>query len=237
MPGVAGALELRTEQIGEVQEPERAEPVVERDDHDVALLRERGAVVPRCVTGSEHERAAVDPHHHRSLGVVARGRPHVEIEAVLAGDRFRPAEHRVHRERALRALRRELGRVAHTVPRVLALRCHPAPRADRRRRVRDSLEHGDAVVLEPSTLPLRVCVIMAGSVGRAAEPCRRGAVIGRDDVAPPTASARRPGRRRALRRSRRRRSCGRTRRLLERARPGSRRCGRRARPSCSRRAQ
>ena len=45
--GVARTGELVAEQVGEVQEPERPEPVVDRDDDDVAVLRELRAVVPR----------------------------------------------------------------------------------------------------------------------------------------------------------------------------------------------
>ena len=44
----------------------------------------RGAVVPRHRARAEHVRAAVDPHHHRAARVVARRRPHVEVEAVFA---------------------------------------------------------------------------------------------------------------------------------------------------------
>ena len=40
--GVARAGELRAEDLVEVQEPERAEPVVDADDHDVAVRRRSG---------------------------------------------------------------------------------------------------------------------------------------------------------------------------------------------------
>ena len=81
--------------VGEVQEAERAEPVVDRDDDDVAVLREVRAVVPRHRARAEDVRAAVDPHHHRPARVVARGRPHVEVEAVFA--RRRPRARRASR--------------------------------------------------------------------------------------------------------------------------------------------
>ena len=84
MPRLPDPSNCVAERVGEVQEAERPEPVVDRDDDDVAVRHELGAVVPRRVARAEDERAAVDPEHHRPLGVVARRCPHVEVEAVFA---------------------------------------------------------------------------------------------------------------------------------------------------------
>ena len=64
-----GAVERR---MGE--ETERAEPVVERGDHD-ALLGEKLA---GDGARSSAEPAAVQPHHHRACGIVGRGSPDVD---------------------------------------------------------------------------------------------------------------------------------------------------------------
>ena len=72
IPALPEPRELLAEDVVEVEEAERAEPVVDGHDHDVAVLREPGAVVDRRRTGAVHERAAVDPEHHRALGVVER---------------------------------------------------------------------------------------------------------------------------------------------------------------------
>ena len=94
-PALPEPCELGAEQVGEVQEAERPEPVVDRDDDDVAVLHERVPSYHGVSPAPEHERAAVDPHHHRPPRVVARGRPHVEVEAVLARYAALLAEHRV----------------------------------------------------------------------------------------------------------------------------------------------
>ena len=51
---------------------EHAEPVVRRDQDDVAVLLQPARVVD--VGAARHERAAVYKHHHRHLGVVCRVR-------------------------------------------------------------------------------------------------------------------------------------------------------------------
>src|SRR5207253_2877036 len=82
--GVARTGERAVEEIGEVEEPERTEAIVDRDDHEVAVDRELRAVVPGCVAGAPDERTAVDPNHHRAARVVASRGPDVEVETVFA---------------------------------------------------------------------------------------------------------------------------------------------------------
>ena len=74
------------------QEPQRAEPIVDGDDDDVAPRDQPPAVVG--LAAAAHERAAVDPHHHRPRRSRRRRRPHVEGQAVLVA---LPAELRVCR--------------------------------------------------------------------------------------------------------------------------------------------
>ena len=84
---ISRARVLRAEQLGEVQVAEKTEAIVDRDHHDVAAGREVRAVVPRRVARAPYERAAVDPHYDGTRGIVAAGRPDVEVETVLAARR------------------------------------------------------------------------------------------------------------------------------------------------------
>ena len=93
-------------QLGVVQEAERAEPVVDRHDDHVAAPREPRAVVEEGRARAHHERAAVDPDHHRAALRVGRGRPDVEREAVLRLAIGRHADQAAHEPH----LRHELGR-------------------------------------------------------------------------------------------------------------------------------
>ena len=69
------------------------------------------AVVPRLGAGAGLEAAAVDPHHHRqALGRRRRGRPDVQVQAVLAR---RAREVDVAEDVTLHALRPELDRLAY----------------------------------------------------------------------------------------------------------------------------
>ena len=116
------------------EEAERAEPVVDRDDHR-AVRRELGAVV---VAGAVLlEAAAVDPHQDRAPAKAAtrRGRVDVEVQAVLA-------ERAGRRERArrLRAARPERRRVPDSGPARGRLRWPPPQVPGRRRRVRQPQE-------------------------------------------------------------------------------------------------
>ena len=101
------------------EEAERADAVVHVDDDD-APLGEPSAVVDRHVTGAAAEAAAVDPHEHGPALALARRRPDVEVQAVLADW---PAQQELLRPRAerdrrrLHARRRELVGGAHSAPR------------------------------------------------------------------------------------------------------------------------
>ena len=97
------------------EEAERAQPVVDRD-HDGALRRELGAVV--VAGGILSEAASVDPDEHRatiSAAAAQSRRGDVQVQAVL-GDGAGRQEQVLERVRLLWAARRELGRVADTVP-------------------------------------------------------------------------------------------------------------------------
>ena len=97
------------------EEAERAQPVVDRD-HDGALRRELGAVV--VAGGILSEAASVNPDEHRatiSAATVQVRRGDVQVQAVL-GDRAGRQEQVLERVRLLWAARRELARVADTVP-------------------------------------------------------------------------------------------------------------------------
>ena len=121
------------------EEAERAEAVVDRDDHR-AVGRELGAVV---VAGAVlDETSAVDPHQHRPAALIViayRRRVDVQVQAVLAD---RPGR----REWAgrLRAARPELRRVADAPPAGRRLRGAPPQVAGRGSGVgnAEKLSHG-----------------------------------------------------------------------------------------------
>ena len=94
-----------------------------------------------------HERAAVDPHHHRAARRRRVGRPHVEVQAVLAGDRRVEVAvaQGIGVERLLACVGAELRRVADPVPRGGWLGRQEAVGAEGRGRERDAAEHDDAV--------------------------------------------------------------------------------------------
>ena len=108
------------------------------------------------------ERAAVDPHHHRSRrSPVDRRRPDVQAQAVLVG---LPAEFRVGTG-ILDASRPRLGGVAHPVPCRRRRRRPPAQRADRRCGVRDSGEQPVVPLDLPRTVPVAVCTSEVSDCG------------------------------------------------------------------------
>ena len=121
------------------QEPERTEPVVD-GHHGYAVLNQLGGVVIIAFAG--YQRAAVDPHHDRvaRTRLVTAWREDVQEEAVLR--RAGLAEGR----RRLRAVRRELGRLAHARPAGGGLRRLPPQRADRWRGVRKAEKFIDCPV-------------------------------------------------------------------------------------------
>ena len=92
--GVAGGRVALAEQIAEMQIAERAESMVDGDQHDVAATAQVDAVVDQARARSGGEAAAVEPHQDRPLAAIDRRRPHVEEEAVLArvGRRLRGGE-------------------------------------------------------------------------------------------------------------------------------------------------
>ncbi len=111
---------------------EHTQPVVDRHDHGVVLGREPPRVVLRAA--ARGERAAVDPHHHRTVPGRTRRRRDVEVQAVL-DRRTRLAQLRV-----LRADRRGHRGVPHALPRRGRLRITPPVLAHRRRGERNIAE-------------------------------------------------------------------------------------------------
>ena len=160
---------------------EDVEAVVDRDDDDVTSAGDVGAVVEQHRSGAGLEAAAVEPHHHRPLGVVARRRPDVEAEAVLADRRavaLRTAEGEAGERSAARCRRRRSPRRCPSTARPAAVpRNRLAP--DGRRAVADALEDADAVVDRcpapgrARSRPPRMCssrsVLAAGVVFRGTE--------------------------------------------------------------------
>src|SRR6202521_1726833 len=121
------------------EEPDRSEPIVERDD-DGTLFREPRAVVAFFAAEPGEETAAVDPDHHGALQrpSIYRVRPDVEKEAVLrdaGGERIDVAVRLV-----LDAVVAELICGVHTAPVLRWLRRLPAQLADWRRGVGDAAE-------------------------------------------------------------------------------------------------
>ena len=119
------------------QETQRTQPVVDRDDHDVASGRQPARVVN--VAAAVDEPAAVDPHHHRTfLAVLSAGRsPDVECQAVFAGG----FAHARLETGVLHALRPGLGGVQHARPARRRPRHLPSQWSHRRRGIRNVLEH------------------------------------------------------------------------------------------------
>ncbi len=129
-------------ELGVREETERAEPVVDRDEHDVPL-RERLAVVPRFGAGASLKPSAVDPHHHRqTIGGRLCRRPEVQRQAVLA----QVLEDDVAEDLSLQAAWPERRGVANALPRLHRARRLPAQRSNRRRGIRNRLEDPDAAV-------------------------------------------------------------------------------------------
>ena len=119
------------------QEAQRTQPVVDRDDDDVASGRQPARVID--VAAAVDEASAVDPHHHRALLVVlcARRSPDVERQAVFAGRLAHPR----FESGVLHALRPGLGGVQHPRPPRRRPRQLPSQRPHRRCRIRNALEH------------------------------------------------------------------------------------------------
>ena len=128
--------------VAEEQEALRGQPVV--DGHaDHAVPGERRAVVRADRSRSVHERAAVDPDEHGQPARAGVGRPHVEVQAVLARDHFLGEQRLVlRRVVTLGHGRSECGRVSLARPGRDGLGREHAVRAERRCRVGDAEEGG-----------------------------------------------------------------------------------------------
>src|SRR5689334_14512993 len=119
------------------EEPERAEPVVDRDDDGAGGRELRTVVVACCVF---RETATVDPDEYGMSALTARvsvGRVDVEVQAVLRDRAGR--EERVPLL-LLRTARSELRRVADTGPTIGRLRGAPAKLPNGRSGVRQPAE-------------------------------------------------------------------------------------------------
>ena len=135
-PVVARRTARPRRQRGMRQEPERAEAVVDRDDHRSLSCQQRRVIVPSGVSG---QATPVDPHQNRAprcVGIAKRRRVHVQIQTVLI-QRTRRREG----SRLLGAARRELGRISDAVPRWCGLRCLPPEWPGRRCGIRHTAEH------------------------------------------------------------------------------------------------
>ncbi len=111
------------------EESEDAQPVVHGDDY-YALVREMLPILPCFRGAASGKAAAVDPHHHRQLGVlVLRGGPHIQREAIFADARI--AKDHIRIELGLYAVCAKAGGLARAVPLRRRLRRFPAQRANR----------------------------------------------------------------------------------------------------------
>ena len=133
-------------EVGEVEEAEGAEAVVDRHHHRVAAARQRDAVVEGLCRGADHEAAAVDPHQHRAAaGVGGRGED-VERETVLVELADLHAGQR-DREGSLGRAEAEGLRLAHAAPGLGGLGRTEAQLADRGAGEGNAPEGQDAVLL------------------------------------------------------------------------------------------
>ena len=133
-------------EFGMREEAEDAEAVVHRND-DNAFLGEVGTVLSRLGGCARDETAAINPDHHGQLvfaGAELRGRPHVEVETVLAG----PGSRKImsSKDAALHAARAEFGGLARAFPLGGPRRWLPAKVADGRCGVGDAQECVDRAV-------------------------------------------------------------------------------------------
>ena len=164
------------------EEPEDAEPVVQRDDHcavprercaavEVAAVRERDRIGRR----STDVAASVEPHHDGELRGGGVRRPDVEVQAVLVRAR-RGLKRRI---RHLRAAFSERGGVEDAGPLRRLLGRRPPKRAGWRLRVRDSEERGDLPVGVTLELPVADRDDRGSTFGRDARVRDRADVGGR----------------------------------------------------------
>ena len=115
------------------KEAEAAHAVIHADDDDALGGQRVGGILRRV---SVHQRAAMDPDHHRQGRVRCRGRPpDVQRQAVL----------RLGQIVGLHAGGAERSRIEHRRPGLDRLRHPPAQFSDRRRGIGNALEADDAV--------------------------------------------------------------------------------------------
>ena len=80
---VAATGEVLAADIGEIEEPQHTQAVLDRHNHDIAASRQSCTVVLAVARAAADVAAAVDPHHHRSAASVGRGCPHAQCQTVL----------------------------------------------------------------------------------------------------------------------------------------------------------
>ena len=137
------------------EKAERADPIIDRYDHQ-ALLGHPGAVIDGRCAAAPDQRATVNPHEHGGSFRALRG-PDVKREAVLAHGRKLFVVDRIGRGPGLglKAGGPELRRVAHADPGWGSPRGLPAQRAHRGGRIGDALEHHDRALESALHLPDR----------------------------------------------------------------------------------
>lgn len=137
--------------VGEDAVAEGAEPVVERDQDD-PVPGEGRSVVDGDGGGPPGEGAPVDPHHDRQPGPGRGvGGPHVEVQAVVAGDlRVREQRRVPVRVGHFGSGGPEGARVAYPVPGGRMAGGGEPERSDGRGGVGDAAEDADAALLQPA---------------------------------------------------------------------------------------
>jgi hypothetical protein len=119
------------------EKAKRPQPIIQRDA-DGALYGEHATVVPVFSTEAGEESSAVNPHHDRA-SAIERGRPDVEVEAILGHARL------VRIDVAIRLLLHAVVAECVGLPHACPVRGQhgstPAQVAHRRRGIGNSLEH------------------------------------------------------------------------------------------------
>ncbi len=129
-------------QLGMGIEAKNSEPVIHADHHNT-LARQLLTVLPRLRGSSCLKTAAVNPDHYRKLVVPGfRGRPDIQIQAVLAHARV--LEHHVPENIVLHAACAEMVRLLHAGPGRNRLRRLPTQIAHRRRGIGNAQVSADA---------------------------------------------------------------------------------------------
>ena len=141
-------------QLVEVEPAERADPVVDGHDHDIAPPGEVRSVIYRRATRPALEAATVDPHEHRAPGIVVARREHVQLQAVLVAiggvaDVEDERQHPRVLHRLLPGLLAPIGRRADAAPGHRGFRGVPALLTHGGCGERDAPEGVDAVVAGP----------------------------------------------------------------------------------------